>query len=184
MDRGVLLAAHGPWAGPVLSSGSVGPGAGSVRGRGGPSLFLFPRFPGNKIDKTASMGYDRARWDSGCPRAGPAAEHRNRGETPRRTRRRDGRGALLEAGNMAVQLLCCHWILKSGKVKRPAGLPCRPTCLSRKTCPDRPYQSHGFLAHGTGRAGALPRPFFPARFFLKTGFSGRRPSNLIFLEMR
>ena len=34
MDRGVLLAAHSPGAGPVLSSGSVGPGAGSVRERG------------------------------------------------------------------------------------------------------------------------------------------------------
>lgn len=49
------------------------------------------------FDKTRRIGYDYARWDSGCPRMDSVAEHRNRGAIPRRTRRRNGRGAFLAA---------------------------------------------------------------------------------------
>ena len=59
----------------------------------------------------------------------------------------------------AARLLSCHWPERVGKVKSRAGR------LSRKTCPERPYKSHGFLAHCTGRAGRYSRPVFPAHFF-------------------
>ncbi len=91
------------------------------------------------------------------PAGNAAAEHRNWGEIPRRTRRRDGEKPFREGRPARKRPALSHWQTACWEGEKVQTLFCcynsgqdRVLRLSRKTCPEGRTKSHGFLAGCTG----------------------------------